>query len=168
MALSNQIAPYPVGEILSSTSDSVSPKAPLGGIEASGWKVVYTDVEPQMLKAEESVHSVMSAAYSIGLFLKNDGTIIDSIVTMPAYKAGIAPGMKLVAVNGRRFTPDVLHAALRASVHSSQPLRLLVVNDDYYKTYKIDYHGGERYPHLVPEPGRPDLLDQILKPLSAQ
>ena len=162
----NRIAPYPWASFFHERLDSTSPEAPLGGIEASGWKLVYTDVESSMLKAEERVHSMVNAAYSIGLLLKDDGTIMDSIVTMPAYKAGVAPGMKLVAVNGRSFTPEVLRAALKASVNSSQPLRLLVLNDDYYKTYEVDYHGGERYPHLVRESGQPDLLDQILKPLA--
>ena len=163
----NQIAPYPWADFFHKRLDSTSADAPLGGIEASGWKVVYTDVEPPLLKAEEAVHNTMNADYSIGLLLGGDGRIEDSIVTMPAYKAGIAPGMKLVAVNGRSFTPQVLHAALKASVNTSQPLRLLVLNDDYYKTYDIDYHGGERYPHLVRESGRPDLLDQMLKPLAS-
>jgi predicted metalloprotease with PDZ domain len=164
----NQIAPYPWADFFHKRLDSTSPEAPLGGIEGSGWKVVYTDVEPPILKADEQIHSVVNAIYSIGLLLKNDGTVQDSIVTMPAYKAGIASEMKLVAVNGRAFTPEVLRAALKASVNASQPLRLLVVNDDYYKTCDIDYHGGERYPHLVQESGRPDFLDQVLKPLAAR
>jgi len=40
----------------------------------------------------------------------------------------------------------------------------LVVDEDYYKTVAIDYHGGERYPHLVRIPGAPDYLDQLIKP----
>jgi len=31
------------------------------------------------------------------------------------------------------------------------------------KTYKIDYHGGEKYPHLVRDDSKPDLLTEILK-----
>ncbi len=164
----NQVAPYPWAAFFHKHLNSTSPDAPLGGIEASGWKVVYTDTESSLQKASEQVHNSMSAAYSLGLLLNDDGTIADSIMTMPAYKAGISPGMRLVAVNGRSFTPGVLRAALKAGTTSSQPLRLLVVNDDYYKTYDIDYHGGERYPHLVRESGRQDLLDQILKPLAPQ
>jgi hypothetical protein len=72
--------------------------------------------------------------------------------------------MKLVAVNGRAFTDDVLRQALRAGKNSSQPLELLVENTEYYKTYKLDYHGGERYPHLVRDDSKPDILDQMIKP----
>jgi hypothetical protein len=38
---------------------------------------------------------------------------------------------------------------------------LLVENTDYYKTFKLDYHGGERYPHLVRDEAKPDLLTDI-------
>ena len=44
------------------------------------------------------------------------------------------------------------------------PLELLVENTDYYKTFKLDYHGGEKYPHLVRDESKPDLLSDIIKP----
>jgi hypothetical protein len=31
---------------------------------------------------------------------------------------------------------------------------------------KLDYHGGERYPHLVREANVPDVLEEILKPMA--
>jgi hypothetical protein len=36
--------------------------------------------------------------------------------------------------------------------------------DAYYKTCSIDYHDGERYPHLIRNPDKPDYLDELLKP----
>jgi len=71
--------------------------------------------------------------------------------------------MKLVAVNGRRFSPEILRDAVKATKTSNSPIELLVENTDYYKTYKIDYHGGEKYPHLVRDESKPDLLTDILK-----
>ena len=71
--------------------------------------------------------------------------------------------MKVVAVNGRRFSPDVLRDALKAAKNGIAPIELLVENTDYYKTYKLDYHGGEKYPHLVRDESKPDLLTEILK-----
>jgi len=81
---------------------------------------------------------------------------------MPAAKTGIGPGMKVVAVNGQRFTADRLSDALKAAKNSSDPIELLVENTDYYKTYKLDYHGGEKYPHLVRDESRPDVLTEII------
>ena len=105
----------------------------------------------------------MNAAYSLGLELNDDGTITDTIEGMLAAKAGIGPGMKLIAVNGRQFSPDVLRDALKSAKTGTAPIELLVENTDYYKTYKLDYHGGEKYPHLVRDESKPDLLSEILK-----
>jgi predicted metalloprotease with PDZ domain len=105
----------------------------------------------------------VNVMYSLGLALSSDGSIGDTVEGMPAAKAGIGPGMKLFAVNGRQFSPDVLREALKTAKNSPAPIELLVENTDYYKTYKIDYHGGEKYPHLVRDDSKPDLLSDILK-----
>ena len=72
--------------------------------------------------------------------------------------------MKLIAVNGKKFSAAVLRDALRAGKNSSQPLQLLIENTDYFKTYDIDYHGGLKYPHLVRVVGRPDYITPIGAP----
>jgi predicted metalloprotease with PDZ domain len=95
--------------------------------------------------------------------LNEDGTISDTTEGEPAAKAGIGPGMKLIAVNGRRFSSEVLRDAVKATRNGNTPLELLIENTDYYKTYKIDYQGGEKYPHLVRDDSKPDLLTEILK-----
>src|SRR5208337_2644264 len=133
------------------------PGAPLAGMEASGWKLAYDDTRSDLLKAEEEKWDSVDAAYSIGLLLHKDGVIGDTIEGMPAAKAGIGPGMKVIAVNGRKFSGDVLRDALREGKSSSAPLELLVENAEYFHTYKLDYHGGERYPHLVRDESRPDV-----------
>jgi predicted metalloprotease with PDZ domain len=138
---------------------SHGPGAPLGGIEGSGWNVVYDETESEMLKNNRAA----AAVYSLGLVMREDGSINDTIEGMPAALAGIGPGMKLVAVNGHRYTPDVMRSALKAGKAGSAPLELLVENTDYFKTYKIDYHGGERYPHLVRDESKPDLLTEIYR-----
>jgi hypothetical protein len=71
--------------------------------------------------------------------------------------------MRLIAVNGRRFSAEVLRDAIKSAKNGSAPIELLIENTDYYKTYKIDYHGGEGYPHLVRDDSKPDLLTDILK-----
>ncbi|HKT10361.1 MAG TPA: M61 family peptidase [Terriglobia bacterium] len=162
----NKIAPYDWADYFHKRLESTSPEAPLGGIENSGWKVIYSSDEPALLQNSESVHNDINEMYSIGLLLKDDGEVEDSNVTMPAYKAGISPGMKLVSVNGREFTPQVLRLAIKAAVKSTEPISLRVLSDNYYKTCTVDYHGGERFPRLVREAGRPDLLDDMLKSLA--
>jgi predicted metalloprotease with PDZ domain len=156
----NQVATYDWRGFWTERLTNHGPGAPLGGIEGSGWKVVYDETPSAM---DSASRRSVNVTYSLGLELSSDGSIGDTVEGMPAAKAGIGPGMKLVAVNGRRFSPDVLREALKAAKNSSAPIELLVENTDYYKTYKIDYHGGEKYPHLVRDDSKPDLLTEILK-----
>ena len=159
----NQVAPYDWGGFWTERLGNHGPGAPLGGIEGSGWKLVYDDVRSDQVKAHEDERNIVNAAYSIGLWLKVDGSITDTVERMPAAQVGIGPGMTLVAVNGRKFSPQVLRDALQKGRASSDPLDLLVENTEYYRIFKLDYHGGEKYPHLVRDETKPDLLSDIIK-----
>ncbi len=165
----NQVVTYDWRGFWTERLTNHRPGAPLGGIEGSGWKVVYDDTPSEMQSSSMSAYHSASAAYSLGLELRDDGMITDTVEGMPAARAGIGPGMKLIAVNGRRFSSDglrdgqVLRDALKAGTTSSAPLELLIENSDYYQAYKIDYHGGEKFPHLVRDESKPDLLSEILK-----
>lgn len=159
----NQVVNYDWRGFWTERLTNHGPGAPLGGIEGSGWKVVYDELPSEMDRGDESNEHFIDVAYSIGLDLRDDGEINDTTEGMPAALAGIGPGMKLIAVNGRKYTPDVLREALKAGKSGSATLELLVENTDYYRTYKLDYHGGERYPHLVRDESKPDLLSEIYK-----
>jgi hypothetical protein len=71
--------------------------------------------------------------------------------------------MKIIAVNGRRFTPQVLREALGSGKTSSEPLELIIENTDYFRTVRLDYHGGEKYPHLVRDESKKDVLSDIVR-----
>jgi predicted metalloprotease with PDZ domain len=159
----NQVVAYDWGSFWTERLTNHGPGAPLGGLEGSGWKLVYDEVASDMQHGAEGVYHFTDAAFSLGLALREDGTISDTTEGMPAAKAGIGPGMKLIAVNGRQFSAEVLRDALKAGKNENRPLELLVENTDYYKTYKLDYNGGEKYPHLVRDESKPDLLSDILK-----
>ena len=156
----HQVAPYDWAKFFHERLDSLSPNPPVGGIENGGWNFVFND---QPIKTH-SRRAVLDDEYTVGLALAPDGTVFDSIVNGPAFNAGITSGMKVVGVDGRLYTHDLLEDAIKASKDSSEPISLLVLNDDYYLNCKIDYHGGERYPHLVRNESKPDYLDQLIKP----
>lgn len=160
----NQIAPYDWRGFWTERLTTHNANAPLGGVEGSGWKVVYSDSRSETVKAAEDNSKEMDASYSIGLLLKDSGGIVDTMEGSAAAVAGIGPGMKLVAVNGRAFSTDVLRDAMQAGKTGSEPLELLVENTEYYKTYKLDYHGGEKYPRLIRDDSKPDMLTDIIKP----
>ena len=157
----NQVASYDWAKFLRERLDSNSPEAPLGGIEASGWKLEYNDQETRMGGGGPRGAGGVNSIYSIGLALAGDGRVTDSIWDGPAFRAGITPGMQVIAVNDRRFTPEVFNLALAAT--KTSPMQLLVMSDDYYKTVTVDYHGGPRFPHLVRIEGKPDMLGEIIK-----
>jgi len=160
----NQVVPYHWHGFWTERLTSHGPGAPLTGIDRSGWKLVYDETPSELARVRKRELEEVNAEYSIGLLLKESGNIIDTVEGMPAAKAGIGPGMKLVAVNGKRFTAETLSDALKAGKNSSDPLELLVENTDYFKTYKLDYHGGEKYPHLVRDESKPDVLTEIIRP----
>ena len=159
----NQVAAYDWRGFWNERLTNHGPGAPLGGIEASGWKLVYDENRSDMIRAWEDDHREINASFSIGLIVKDDGVIEDTIEGMDAARAGIGPGMKLVAVNGRRFTFDVFRDALHAGMNGSEPLQLLVENTDYFRTYSLAYHGGEKYPHLVRDDSKPDQLSDMIR-----
>jgi len=170
VATMNEVLRYDWRGFFRTRLDSTGPRAPLGGIEGSGWRLVYTDAMNQNLRSIEQANDETDLRFSIGLSLRHkedprdDGTVLDVIPGTPAAQAGIGPGMKLIAVNGRHWSPAVLREAVRAAKGTSEPIDLLVENAGIHKTYRLDYHDGERYPHLVREASRPDLLEQIIRP----
>jgi predicted metalloprotease with PDZ domain len=164
----NQIAPYDWRGFWHERLTTHVAHAPLGGIEGSGWRVVYTDTPSEMSKLSEQERKAINAEYSVGLALKDDGTIVDTVHGGLAAEAGIGPGMKVIAVNSRKFTREVWHDALQATKTASGPLQLLVENTDYFTTYTLNYHGGEMHPHLQRETNQPDLLSDIIKALPAK
>ncbi len=159
----NRVVPYGWADFLNSRLMSTSAEAPLGGIEGSGWKLDFTS---KPARGGRTARGFSSTTFSLGLSLTADGTVSDAIYDGPAFKAGISPGMKVVGVNGRVYTADILADAIKASKNTSQAIQLLVIDDDYYKTCAVDYHDGERYPHLVRDASKPDYLDEMLKPLA--
>ena len=161
----NQVVPYDWRGVLDGAADR--PRAGSAARRHRGQRV-EADLRRAhgrtMMKAWEDDHSEINASFSIGVIVKEDGEIEDTIEGMDAARAGIGPAMKIVAVNGRRFTPQVFRDALAAGKNSSQPLQLIVENTDYFRTFNLDYHGGEKYPHLVRDESKPDLLTDIIRP----
>jgi predicted metalloprotease with PDZ domain len=160
----NSVQPYDWKAFLTERLQSTSPHAPLGGIEKSGWKLVYKDQPTQMWRDIEAYFRYIDLSYSIGLTVKEDGLIQDVKIGGPAQKAGVAPNTKIVGVNTRKYNPQVLRDAVTLSTKATAPIEILVEDGEFYKTFAIDYHGGDKFPHLVRDESKPDLLSAILAP----
>jgi predicted metalloprotease with PDZ domain len=154
----NQIAPSDWKAFFRSRLDATTTEAPKGGLAAAGWKLVYNETANPFLKGEG-----LDLTFSIGCKLKDDGSPSNIERGSPADKAGLAPGMKVIAVDGRRYSGDVMKRALKAAHDKPAPIELLVQNDEYFTTLKLDYSGGERYPHLARDEAHADVLAEIIK-----
>jgi predicted metalloprotease with PDZ domain len=155
------IAPYDWRKFWTERLTNHGPGAPLTGLENSGWKLVFSDIPSDLTRATEEDREWIDSRFSLGLNLRVDGGIVDTIEGLPAAKAGIGPGMKVLAVDGRKFSKNVYRDALKSAKSSSEPIDLLVENTDYFRTFKIDYHEGEKFPHLERDASKPDLLSAI-------
>jgi hypothetical protein len=96
--------------------------------------------------------------------LNAKGEILDTIEGRAAALAGAGPGMQVIAVNGRRFSAEVLDAAIAAAHQDRKPIELLVESGDYYRTLRVAYFDGARFPHLARIVDRTDTLSEVLKP----
>jgi predicted metalloprotease with PDZ domain len=141
--------------------DEVAPHAPLGGLTMAGWRLGYSDKPNERMRAIEKEDKTHNFSYSLGFTMKEDGQVVDVIPGSPAAKAGLAPAMRVIGVDGRKLTKERLPDALKLA---RGPIELLVLNADDYKVLKLDYRGGSRAPHLTREAGKPDLLPEIARP----
>ncbi|MBS0569995.1 MAG: M61 family metallopeptidase, partial [Proteobacteria bacterium] len=163
VAALNAVAPHDWAAFLRARLDAHV--SPLDGIAAAGWRLAYTDTASEYQKNGESVAKVADFAVSIGLTLDADSARITEVIwNSPAFKAGIGPGGTLVAVDGTEYKAEEFTRALQAARTHGQPIELLVKNANRFRTYRVDYHGGPRYPHLERIPGSVDRLGAIYAP----
>jgi predicted metalloprotease with PDZ domain len=167
VAALNAVAPNDWAAFFRKRVYDIAPRAPLAGIENGGWKLAYTDARPELTRAAEEQSKLYDFWYSLGMVVQGDGdspedgTIKDVVPGASAARAGVAPGMRLIAVNGRRYKEQGLRDALRSAKDQKAPLALLVENLDTFQTLDVEEHGGERYPRLERDSAKPDLVSAI-------
>jgi predicted metalloprotease with PDZ domain len=173
----NQTQPYDWATFLHQRVDELAPETPKDGLTRGGYRLAYSDTPPDWLKAaedaaaeqaeEEGDHgggATTDFSTSLGFTVNSEGELGNVWWESPAFKAGITPDAKLVAINNRSFSAGALRAALVEAENSKEPLHLLVKRSGEFKMIDVDYHGGLRYPKLERIEGKPALLDDILAP----
>jgi predicted metalloprotease with PDZ domain len=163
----NAVLPYDWASFLRARLDRFGGEAsaPLEGLARGGYRLVYTDLPNDSFRLDEARRRGCDLTYSLGLSVDQKGVVREVIWEGPAYRAGLAPGAILVALNGVAFDPETLKDAVRAGrTDGSPPLELIVRTGDNFKIVRIAYHGGLRYPRLERDPAVPARLDDILAP----
>ncbi|MGH9686468.1 MAG: hypothetical protein ACRD5K_05180 [Candidatus Acidiferrales bacterium] len=138
----------------------VNDKPPTEGLEAAGWRIVYNSTANTAGFAAAAGPVGYDAAYSIGINVKEDGSISDVWQDTPAYMAGLGPHMKILAVDGHAYSADVLNDAIAHPQDGK--ISIVAQNFDSVQTYELHYAGGVRFPHLARIPGSHDYLTEIL------
>jgi len=158
----DDVAPFDWRGFLEARVDAVA--APLDGPALAGLALVYDEHPGAVVKDGERERRNTDLSFSLGLVVSRDAALTEVVWESPAFKAGLTTGMTLIAVNGRTYSGDLLKEAITQAKSTAEPLELLVRSQDRYRTLKIDYHGGLRYPHLAAGEAGPDRLVEILAP----
>jgi predicted metalloprotease with PDZ domain len=167
----NAVQPYDWASFLHNWLEGVGQQVPLlSGIDASGWRLVYSDRPSRYQLALENVgegelsSKGVNAMFSVGMFFDAQGKVEDVLWNGPAFKAGLAPGMELLAIDGHPYSAAVLRSEIAQAQNSRKPLQITAKGDGVTEVYTVHYDAGPKYPHFVRVPGATDYLQQILAP----
>ena len=163
----NSVHPHDWAAFLRARLDRRGTGAPLDGLTRGGYRLIYTDTPTAFQKSYESRRKFHNFSMSLGIITNEGGSGINSVIWgSPAYRAGLVKGGKIIAINGLA-TDDSndLAAAIKLAHTAKDPIELLVQDDLHFRTIKIPYHDGLRYPHLERIASTPALLDDLLTPL---
>ncbi|MDQ2872893.1 MAG: M61 family peptidase [Candidatus Eremiobacteraeota bacterium] len=142
----------------------ISEHPPTDMIARSGYSLVYNATPNPFMEVEAGLSHGVDDWYSLGIRVSGNGTIRDVREGSPAWSAGMAPGMKITAVNEQEWSADTLEYAIKQAQHSSAAIDLLVDDGGFFGTHRVNYHGGLKYPHLVRIKSKPDMLAKIMAP----
>jgi predicted metalloprotease with PDZ domain len=159
----NSVVAYDWATFLKTRVEEAGHPAPLDGVTRGGYKLVYTDAPSDFIKSNETTGRNVNLTWSLGFTVGAGGVLSAVQWGSPAFDAGIISGATIVATNGEAYDADKLKDAIKAAAKpGSAPIELLIRTGDRYKTVKLDYHGGLRYPKLEKVGPGPATLDAIL------
>jgi predicted metalloprotease with PDZ domain len=156
------VCPYDWHAFIEAHVYQVNSKPPTDGLEAAGWRIVYSATPNNEIFDSEIFPIGYYGTYSIGMDVKKDGTISDVLPGTPAYDAGLGPQMMILSVDGVVYSADALNDFI-AHPHNGK-ITLLIRNFNSVESHEIQYGGGVRYPHLETIPSAHDYLSEILAP----
>ncbi len=164
LATLGSIAPYDWRGFFSDRVERVREHAPAGGLAAAGWKLAYGAAPNRFMVAREGTRETIDWSYGLGIKTNDKGDLLEVVQDSPAFAAGLAPGGKLVGVDGAQFSPETLARGMKGAVADRRPLALLVERRKELTTAQVTLVRGAVYPHLEPLPGASDRLGAIFAP----
>jgi predicted metalloprotease with PDZ domain len=130
------------------------------GLERLGWRLTYTPQPTPTFRQNEQELGVADLSYSVGLTVADDGRVRTVAWGGPAFRAGMAPGVRIKSIAATPYSRSGLDRAVQNTV--ATPLTLTWDQDGRSFTRTIEYRAGLRYPRLEHIPGRRDGLAVLL------
>lgn len=156
------LAPHDWRAFLDRHLDTHDDAEALAGLARSGWRLAYRATPSASWLQEEQIDGVANLDHSIGVQVRANGGLRSVSWDSSAFNAGLAPGAKIVSVNGEPFSVDRLVRSV-VGAHAA-PLVLEVEAHGRRRSVELDYRGALRYPYIERIPGAPDLLTPLLAP----
>jgi predicted metalloprotease with PDZ domain len=132
-------------------------------LRLTGWEVLFAEEPTPEQKKLQADDDGLNLRPSLGLRLDKNAEIIDIVPDGPADAAGLAYGMKVVAIDGWEYTKDRLKTAVKESPNAGA-IDFTVTFGGRVDTLRVPYALGPRVPRLVRLEGEPDILSEIVKP----
>ncbi|MDF0546457.1 peptidase M61 [Sphingobium sp. H39-3-25] len=164
IATLNSIVPYDWATFLADRVDKPTQEVTKAGFTLAGYRLVYGDKPGSTTKYVETLQKAVDQTFGVGAAIKNDGDIANVVWNSPAFKAGLAIGMKVLAVNGQEFSGDAFKNALTEAKDPKKPVSLIVKQGKAFRNVTLDYSGGLRYPRLEKTGEGDSSLDMLLRP----
>ncbi|WP_394838950.1 M61 family peptidase [Pendulispora rubella] len=174
-----EVKPYELGDVVTALNrvaahdwkaffeqriTEVAAHAPLGGIEGAGYRLSYRDKPSDRQGLVERINKTINERFTLGILINDKAVLTDVHFDGPAGRAGVAEGSVLVAVNGRKYSAELLRRTIADNKGSASPIELLTERDGFYRTHRVTWNEGGRYPYLERVASKPDTLATLLAP----
>ena len=160
----NQVTPYDWHGFFQKYVYSIAPEPPTDEIERAGYKLVFNDQPNKFVAGRAATQHAVFSWFDAGIQLSAKGGVRDVRQDSAAWQAGLAPGMEIVAVNGRAFDPDLWAEAIKSAKGGTEAIHLRIKQGGWYSQIELHYHDGPKYPHLERIVGTTDMLSEIMQP----
>jgi predicted metalloprotease with PDZ domain len=134
---------------------------PLGWIEKGGWRLAFRAEANPFHQSRLRQSGIHDHQFSIGLIVTDEGEVKETIWDSPGFRAGLRAGDRLLAIDGDKFSPEALRAAVKPE-HKHE-INIVIRRFTRVRELRIECQDGLRYPHLERASGR-NLIEDILRP----
>jgi predicted metalloprotease with PDZ domain len=160
----NAVTPYDWAGFLKTRLYEKASGAPMNGITGGGYRLIYTDEPTPFLKDAEKRSKELNLTYSLGLTINKSGKITSVMWDRPAFNAGLAVGMEIVAINGKSYSDEAMKDAIKEAKGTTNPTRLIIKNADRVREVALPYNGGLKYPRFEKTGMGEGSIDLLLAP----